>query len=253
MTLHEQSATRATPRVPATATTPPQHGAAPARARWAWRVVALPDELDPASVIDELVAASAEDADGAAAPWAGMDVVDLVAHIVATHHRYLWDELPRLTALVDKVAGVHGSRHPELAEVARTLAALRAEVESHLAREERVLFPMIRELAGAAVLPSFHCGRLARPISVMLVEHDRVGELLAGLGTTTGGFATPADGCASFQACYQGLADLEADTHLHVHKENNLLFPAVVRLEQGLAGVARPGVATPVPSARSRA
>jgi regulator of cell morphogenesis and NO signaling len=112
---------------------------------------------------------------------------------------------------------------------------------------------MIRELAGAAVLPSFPCGSLARPISVMLVEHDRVGELLAGLRTTTGGFAMPADGCASFQACCRGLADLEADTHLHVHKENNLLFPAVVRLEQELAGVARPGAATPVPSARSGA
>ena len=31
---------------------------------------------------------------------------------------------------------------------------------------------------------------------------------------------------------YDGLADLEADTHLHVHKEHNVLFPAVVALEQ---------------------
>jgi regulator of cell morphogenesis and NO signaling len=29
-------------------------------------------------------------------------------------------------------------------------------------------------------------------------------------------------------------AELEADTHLHVHKENNLLFPAVVALERRL-------------------
>jgi regulator of cell morphogenesis and NO signaling len=97
--------------------------------------------LDPATVVDELVAASASEAVGGAEPWASMDVVDLIDHIVATHHRYLWGELPRMTALVDKVAGVHGSRHPELAEVVRTLAALRAEVEPHLAREERVLFP----------------------------------------------------------------------------------------------------------------
>jgi regulator of cell morphogenesis and NO signaling len=200
--------------------------------------------LDPGTVVDDLVAATAGESGGAEEPWASMGVVELVDHIVATHHRYLWDELPRLTALVEKVAGVHGGRHPELADVARILGALRADVEPHLAKEERVLFPMVRELAGADVLPSFHCGSLARPISVMLLEHDRVGDLLAELRTTTGGFAVPADGCASFQACYQGLADLEADTHLHVHKENNLLFPAVVRLERERAGIAGPGAAS---------
>ena len=46
----------------------------------------------------------------------------------------------------------------------------------------------------------------------------------------------PAEGCASYVACYAGLAELEADTHLHIHKENNLLFPLVVRLESELAG-----------------
>jgi regulator of cell morphogenesis and NO signaling len=206
--------------------------------------------LDPRAVVDALVAASAEAGEE---PWAAMGVVDLVDHIEATHHRYLWGELPRLAALVDKVDGVHGGHHPELAEVARTLAALRADLEPHLAREEHVLFPMIRELAGADALPSFHCGSLARPISVMLGEHDRVGELLAGLRATTGGFATPADSCASFQACYLGLADLEADTHMHVHKENNLLFPAVVRLEHELAGSSKPVEVTRVPSARRQA
>ena len=70
----------------------------------------------------------------------------------------------------------------------------------------------------------------------MLAEHDRVGELLAELRRLTDGYRPPADGCASYRACYAGLAELEADTHLHVHKENNVLFPAVVRLEERLAG-----------------
>jgi regulator of cell morphogenesis and NO signaling len=209
--------------------------------------------LDPRTVVDELVAATAEDAGDAGdgeEPWATMGVVGLVDHIVATHHRYLWDELPRLTALVEKVAGVHGGRHPELADVARILAALRADLEPHLIREEQVLFPMIRELAGADAVPAFHCGSLAQPISEMLVEHDRVGDLLSELHTATVGFMTPADGCASFRACYQGLAALEADTHMHVHKENNLLFPAVVGLEHGLAGRPQAVEAPAVPSAR---
>jgi regulator of cell morphogenesis and NO signaling len=177
-------------------------------------------------------------------------LAELVDHIEAIHHRYLWDELPRWTALADKVAGVHGGSHPELVEVTRIFAALRADLEPHLANEERVLFPLIRELAGADVLPSFHCGSLAQPISVMLVEHDRVSELLTELRAVTSGFAAPADGCASFRACHQGLAYLEADTHMHAHKENNLLFPAVVHLEDHLAGRSEPTEAAPMPATR---
>ena len=108
-----------------------------------------------------------------------MDARQLVDHIESTHHRYLWDELPRLSALVDKVRGVHGGRHPELHDVGECFADLRAELEPHLLKEERVLFPMIRELAGATSPPAFHCGTIRNPISVMMREHDQAGELLA--------------------------------------------------------------------------
>lgn len=163
----------------------------------------------------------------------------LVDHLEATHHRYLWDEMPRVTALVDKIVAVHGERHPELVEVASCFAQVRADLEPHMLKEERMLFPMIRELAAATEVPTFPCGSLQNPISVMLVEHDAVGDLLAELHRLTGGYALPADGCASYKACFAAMADLEADTHLHIHKENNVLFPMVVQLEAQRAAVAR--------------
>lgn len=187
--------------------------------------------LDPAIVVAELSVAGD---DRKPAAWAAMRPSELVDHLEAIHHRYLWDELPRLAALLDKITAAHGCRHPELDDVRRAFDELRADLEPHMTKEERVLFPMIRELAVAETMPTFHCGSLANPISVMLAEHDRVGELLARLRGLTDGYQPPPDGCASYQACYQGLAELEADTHLHVHKENNLLFPAVVRLEAAL-------------------
>lgn len=165
--------------------------------------------------------------------WSGLGPADLVDHLEATHHAYLHEALPRLDALAAKVADVHGARHRELEEVRRLVTALREDLEPHLRKEEQVLFPMIRELVRAApgTAPAFHCGSLRNPIGVMSVEHDRAGELLATLRAATGGFAVPEDGCASYRALYTGLAELEADTHLHVHKENNVLFPAVVRAE----------------------
>ena len=172
--------------------------------------------------------------DEAAPAWASMDMASLVDHLESTHHRYLWDEMPRLSALLDKIVAVHGARHPELEEIRACYSEIRADLEPHLTKEERVLFPMIRELATATAPPTFHCGTLGNPISVMLGEHDTVGDLLARLHALTDGYRTPADGCASYRAAFDGLAQLEADTHLHVHKENNLLFPQVLEHEQRL-------------------
>ncbi|MEO8697420.1 MAG: hemerythrin domain-containing protein [Acidimicrobiales bacterium] len=154
---------------------------------------------------------------------------------MATHHAYLHDALPRLVALADKVASVHRANHPELKNVAGLVQEIRADLEPHLLKEERVLFPMIRELAAATAAPAFHCGSLSNPIRVMMSEHDTVGELLARLRNSTNGYRVPDDGCASYQALYRGLAELEADTHLHIHKENNVLFPAVFASERELA------------------
>ena len=169
--------------------------------------------------------------------WVGLAPVELVDHLEATHHVFLRAELPRLSELAAKVSGVHGDRHAELVEVRSSFEALRGDLEPHLLKEERILFPMIRELATSPTLPSFHCGSLGAPISVMLAEHDRAGELLGQLRGLTDGFRCPDDGCRSYRALYDGLGQLEADTHLHVYKENHLLFPAVIALELERSGV----------------
>jgi regulator of cell morphogenesis and NO signaling len=179
--------------------------------------------LDAHTVADEL---SAAHDDEPAAAWASLEPADLVDHIEAVHHRYLWAELPRITALVDKIVTVHGDRHPELAEVQRLYAELRADLEPHLEREEQELFPMIRRLAATTDETQVDSRALTAQIDALAGEHETVGELLDELNRVTSGYASPADGCASYAACYRALAGLEADTHLHVHKENNLLFPA---------------------------
>ncbi len=188
--------------------------------------------LDAGAVADELAGLAPEEPPG---EWTGLDPVGLVDHLEATHHRFLKEELPRLTALTEGIRDVHGANHPELTEVSAVFRRLRAELEPHLMKEERVLFPMVRQLVAAEFRPAFHCGSIANPISVMLAEHDHAGNLLDLLVGLTGGFETPADGCASYRACYDGLADLDADTRMHIHKENNALFPAVVALEDRLA------------------
>jgi regulator of cell morphogenesis and NO signaling len=166
--------------------------------------------------------------------WAAMGAAELVDHLESTHHRYLWDEMPRLTELGAKVVSVHGARHNELAAIADTFAALRADLEPHLLKEERILFPIIRQLdadVASGTSSEFHCGSVRNPISVMLAEHDAAGDLLARLRDLTDGYRLPDDACASYAAWFRGLEELEHDTHQHIHKENNRLFPMVVELE----------------------
>ncbi|MCU0309780.1 MAG: iron-sulfur cluster repair di-iron protein [Acidimicrobiales bacterium] len=196
------------------------------------RAACADEGVDADDVLEDLTAL----APGPHPEWALLDPAALVDHIEATHHRYLHEEMPRLSALAAKVAGVHGGRHPELALVEATYDELRADLEPHLRREEQVLFPMIRWLHGAAERPAMGPAEPDGPISVMVADHDRAGVLLAQLRSLTQGYTVPEDGCASYRALLEGLADLEADTHLHVHKENNVLFPVVLGRGQTLDG-----------------
>ena len=137
-------------------------------------------------------------------------------------------ELPRVHALAGKVPAVHGDRHPELVEVTRLVTELRADLEPHLLKEERVLFPAIRELAAGHA--DFAFGSVANPIRMMSLEHDRCAELLEALRLETAGYTVPDDACASYRSLYQRLEALEFDTHVHIHKENHVLFPAAIAL-----------------------
>jgi regulator of cell morphogenesis and NO signaling len=158
----------------------------------------------------------------------------LADHIEQTHHAYLRGELPRLAELAERVLAVHGDRHPELAEVQDAFEVLRADLQPHLVREEQILFPLIREIDAALRADGWVNGEVKNPVGVLQDDHEQVGALLARLHELTNSFTTPEDGCASYRALCDGLRRLADDTHLHVHKENNILFPAAIEHERRL-------------------
>lgn len=157
--------------------------------------------------------------------WRGVPPAKLIEHIVVEHHQYLWEELPLLERLAEKVAGVHGGGHPELIDLASLFHPFRAELESHMHREEQVLFPMFRRLLGEGPDVLLHCGRIENPIRVMLQEHDQAGEVLARMRELTRDYSLPEGACNSYRGLYTRLEHLERDLHEHVHEENNILFP----------------------------
>lgn len=194
-------------------------------------------DLDVDTVMAQIAEeAGAADRDDEPARWTALPPAALAEHIERVHHHYLWDALPRIGALVDKIGAVHGERHPELTEVGDLYRELRAELEPHLRREEDVVFPLIAIHGTAA-------DDLPAMLDLLAAEHDTVGDLLRRLRAVTGGYQVPADGCATYTACYRALAELESDTHLHVHEENNVLLPA---LRAGISRTRRGGSGHPV-------
>lgn len=145
----------------------------------------------------------------------------LIVHILNTYHRPLDSELPRLQQLAAKVHSVHGSKDPErLTEIVTVFAALKAELADHFAKEEKILFPMILSGRGAET---------GGPISVMEHEHESAGNALRRLRELTNDYTVPAEACNSWRALWEGLAALEQSLHVHIHLENNILFPRALR------------------------
>jgi regulator of cell morphogenesis and NO signaling len=168
--------------------------------------------------------------------WSSRTLSAIASGIVGVYHRYTREELKTLETLSEKVRGVHGERRAELIEVAQLVKALIADMMPHMLKEEQVLFPYVERLEEAAEShrepPTPFFGTVKNPVRMMMLEHDRVGELLAQLRRVTSDYVLPEGACFSYRELYRRFAEFEARTHEHIHIENNLYFPRAVELEE---------------------
>jgi regulator of cell morphogenesis and NO signaling len=191
--------------------------------------------LNPESVMQEIE--RAQQAGASERNWQTAPLGELAKHIVATHHEYLKFELPTLGNRLDKVLAVHGARDPEtLSRMAEVFVALRAEMEMHMHKEETILFPFIEEYGFAesqgSPMPPVPFGSIANPIAMMEREHVSAGGALVEIRALTHDYQLPPYACSTVRALYEGLDALEADLHVHIHLENNILFPRAIALER---------------------
>ncbi|MHC4994519.1 MAG: iron-sulfur cluster repair di-iron protein [Planctomycetota bacterium] len=191
--------------------------------------------LDLDVVVSQIVAHDALDPRGEDRDWSTSSLTDLVDHIEGTHHVYLREKLPWLLGLAQKVARVHGDVYPDYRTLACRLEDFIDELGSHMMKEERVLFPAIRQMEAEGRPDTLHCGSVVNPIEVMEHEHDDAGDALGEFSRLTNDFTPPPEACNSLLVMMEALSDLERNMHQHVHKENNILFPRAIELEASLA------------------
>lgn len=165
--------------------------------------------------------------------WTKAPLTELADHITTTHHAYLAAELPRLDAMTDRVAKVHGDHAPQVLEIRSIFVGLHKEMDEHTMKEEQILFPWIKRLESGGTEDSpFPAATVASPIRCMEEEHDKAGAALEKIRELTNDYQPPADACNTWRVLYASLETLENDMHVHIHKENSILFPRAVALEE---------------------
>lgn len=147
--------------------------------------------------------------------WRSADSDALIDHILTRYHAIHRQQLPELVRMARRVEHVHGAKESCPRGLADLLVAIHQELESHMQKEEQILFPMLRRGLGA---------QAQGPIAVMRHEHDDHGASLEQIMTLTDGITPPAGACNTWRALYAGLREFREDLTQHIHLENNLLF-----------------------------
>ena len=159
------------------------------------------------------------------------DLGFLADYIYNVHHKYVRESGPIIEQLAEKVSTRHGSAHPELFDVAKTVKTLVADMYSHQQKEERVLFPAIKTLEGDVEPGQMTIG-IEGAVHMMETEHDATGDELKALRKLTRDYELPADACNSYTYLFDKIKEFENDLFQHIHLENNILFPKALKLEK---------------------
>ncbi|EOU1218025.1 iron-sulfur cluster repair di-iron protein [Clostridium perfringens] len=156
--------------------------------------------------------------------WREKSSEELIRHIVETHHGETFRLLKEIDPLMVKVFRVHFSHDPELLMKVHSLfGKLKCELEEHLLKEENILFPLMIKYDKAK--NEKEKKEIEEDIRIIVNEHEAAGDILKELAEVTDDYKVPEWGCISFKLLYDYLHDLEKDLFIHIHKENNILFP----------------------------
>ena len=162
-------------------------------------------------------------------------LAELTQHIRDTHHAYLRRELPQIWELLREAAARPGSCAAGAGAVARLFSRFRSTLDSHLRKEEDVLFPFVeqleRSLAAGEPAPAHAFGPLWLPIEILEGEHLLGDRLLDGIRPLWTRWRAEADAPPIHQALCARMLALEADMKRHTRLEDDVLFPRTITLE----------------------
>lgn len=165
--------------------------------------------------------------------------LDLLAdYIEKKHHRCVEQRTQEIKPFLDKLCRVHGERHPELFKINELFTISAGELAQHMKKEELILFPYIRKMVNSGKpnpgMEQPHFGSVKNPIQMIMHEHDTEGERFRQIAELSNDYNPPEDACNTYSVTFALLKEFEDDLHLHIHLENNILFPQTIAREKQL-------------------
>lgn len=163
----------------------------------------------------------------------------LAEYIEQKHHRYVSEKIPVIVSYLEKICKVHGKQHSELYKIKDLFSESVGELTMHMKKEELILFPFVKKMMKNAgnkeSMSKPHFGTVQHPVQAMMHEHDTEGERFRQIATLSHNYTPPADACNTYKVTYSLLKEFEEDLHLHIHLENNILFPKAIEKEKELS------------------
>lgn len=194
-------------------------------------------KVDVDALIGELNKAAAS-GDASSTDFNSWSLDLLATYIEKKHHRYVEKRITEIKPMLTKIVKVHGDLHPELMEVEELFLGSAGELTAHMKKEEFILFPFVKKLVQASEdkteLTPGHFGTVANPVAMMMDEHEAEGERFRKIAELTNDYTPPLGACTTYMVTFSLLKEFEQDLHLHIHLENNILFPKAIELEKSL-------------------
>ena len=162
-----------------------------------------------------------------------MSVNALIKHIIETHHKYVKEKIPTIKDFAKKVSKVHGKNYPETNLIYHLFLRLSDELLDHINKEEEILFSKIKILVDKTYSKSvfFSYGTISNPIKMMEMEHESAKKVLKEIEELSNKYNPPPNACNTYKALYNSLKEFQDDLHIHIHLENNILFPKVMKFD----------------------
>ncbi|MBS1754811.1 MAG: iron-sulfur cluster repair di-iron protein [Ferruginibacter sp.] len=197
--------------------------------------VCLDKNIMPEKIIEELQA-TINKKDDTVIDFKSWPADLLADYIEKKHHHYIKSKAAEIKPYLHKICKVHGSLHPELYEIEKHFNAAIDELITHMQKEEKTIFPFVRNMVHEKekYRPT-GLGSVQNPIVEMMHEHDVEGERFREIEKLSNHYTPPQGACNTYRITFALLKEFEDDLHLHIHLENNILFPNAIALEKKFA------------------
>ncbi len=160
----------------------------------------------------------------------------LVAHIRKKHHDFVRSQIQIIKRYLDDLCVLYRKQYAELTEIRKLFYSVADMLIICMDMEERELFPLFSDMqkifeAKIAMDSVLSCS-LEDNLDDIKSNHKFCISCFQAIRNLSGGYTIPGETCTLFRLTYVLLGVFETDLFLHIHIENNILFPRSIELKE---------------------